>query len=550
MKLLLADLRALANLPSTAEGRRVTFGMLVGLGLLALMSHWLADVITGRRAMQILAPQADTDLLRGLLGYGLLACPMVATWLGLATAQRQLFETPEMWLWRQAPIRPFRGPVQVLLRAVFVCVLWASALSAPFLVAVLKGSPAPWTAYALVPIAILCCTAPLLATLLTVQIVIVRFLAGRWLKLVMAAIAALASVGFTTWLLLNLFSSNERRVESIAETVRGESLPWTIRSAAQLLRDAVDGAVTTASWLPVIGWLGVAFAIFAVAAWTFPRAHERYVEADAPLWSRRRRSWPASLAANLRNKEFAQVLQQPGALIGFFVFAVLVFALAQNRVLTSGILQTPEVPLALRHLVAMLAQWVVAVLLVLYAHMGRLALWDGAQWPLYMASPARPRTILRGKLTAIAVFLLWPLVLVAAINMQLLGADVATTLRFCGLSFGGTLAALGVLAIVGTWPRLMRPDADGQIVQGGKTFLAAIVLVVAFELVMSPAFVGWIWMVQFAKGEHLADRTFAATTVDAWMPWVIAAALAYGALTLLLGVWLGGRNYRRLLAPR
>ena len=552
MNLLLADLRALANLPTTATGRRVTFGFGVGLGLLALMSWMLAEVISNRpHISRLIAERADGDPLLGMLGFGLFACPMVATWLGMATAQRQLFETPETWLWRQAPIAGWRGPMQILLRAVFMSSVWAAALSAPFLVSLLRRSPEPTPSLLLVPVAIVCCTAPLLATLLTVQIVLVRFLAGRTLKLVLTATAGLASAAFTAWLLLTLFTSANARLEQInTAAMQGQSLPWTINSAATMLRDAAFGRLELHSWLPVVGWLAFTVTAFAVAARLFPRALERYIETDAPLWRRTRRDWPTSLTANMRKKEFAQVLQQPGALIGFLVFAVLVFALAYNQVLTGTVMRTPVVPRELRNLAAMLLQWLLAVLLVIYPHMSRLALWDGAQWSLYMSSPASPHAILRGKLGAIAVFLLWPLLLVAAINVQTLGVQAHTVVRFVAIALAGTLAALGVLAVIGTWPRLMRPDIDGQILQGGKSFLAAMVLLTTFELSMSPGVLAWSYLAEHARRLHEADDMLTAATIAEWTPWVIAATIGYGALIGSIGLWLGGRNYRRLLAPQ
>src|SRR5690606_37269148 len=103
-----------------AIGRRMTLGLVVGLGLLALMSWWLANAVLDSNRLQLLMGRGvGEDFTAGLLGYGLMTCPMVATWLGLATAQRQLFETPELMLWRQAPIAGFRGPLQIFLRAVF-----------------------------------------------------------------------------------------------------------------------------------------------------------------------------------------------------------------------------------------------------------------------------------------------------------------------------------------------------------------------------------------------------------------------------------------------
>ena len=115
--LLLADLRALANLATTRLGRRSLFGTGVGLLLLATISWWFAATVLDHPQLRWrLLRGRDGEQLQGLLGYGLMACPLVATWLGLSLAQRQLFEAPELMLWRQAPMPGWRGPVQVFVR--------------------------------------------------------------------------------------------------------------------------------------------------------------------------------------------------------------------------------------------------------------------------------------------------------------------------------------------------------------------------------------------------------------------------------------------------
>lgn len=545
MKLVLADLRALANLPTNAIGRRMTLGLVIGLALLVLMSWWLASaVLQSNQLQRLMGASSDEDFTARLLGYGLTTCPMVATWLGLATAQRQLFETPELMLWRQAPIPGYRGPLQIFLRAVFISTLWSCSLAAPFVVAVMHHSPAPTSAYALIPLAILGCTVPLLATLLSVQILMVRFLAGRWLRLVLSAVAALASVAFTIWLLLTLFTNGGARIQEVAEAASTpRRLPMTVHAAATMLSHAVNRTLTMQHVLPVLLWSIGSFLLFAGAAVLHPRAHERFVEADRPIWRRSNHRWPTSLASNVRKKEFAQVLQQPGALIGFLVFAVLVFALAKERVLVDNILSQNRLPHEVRNLAALLTWWFLAVLLVLYAHMGRLALWDGAQWPLYMASPARSRWILRGKLQAIGAFLLWPLLLVAGAGMQILDVQVSTVMWYFGFALAGTLIALAVVAVVGTWPRLMRPDSEGQILQGGKSFLAAMVMVSVFHMTMVPAIFEWSKVVgrnRFISSELVAEQ----------LPMVLGRAALYATVIAVLGFLIGARNYRRLLAPR
>ena len=113
--------------------------------------------------------------------------------------------------------------------------------------------------------------------------------------------------------------------------------------------------------------------------------------------------------------------------------------------------------------------------------------------------------------------------------------------RETGVALAGTLAALGVLAIVGTWPRLMRPDEGGQIVQGGRSFLAAMVLVLLFELVLSPTWPAWQWLAANVRTE--ADVRGAG-------PWIVAAAWVWGVVVAAVGVAIGARNFRRLSTAR
>jgi len=545
MKLLRADLQVLGNLATTRAGRRLALGTGVGLLLLGMLAWWFAEAVLDNRQVQSLLRRPAGDPVQGLLGYGLLACPLVATWLGLALAQRQLFDAGELQLWRQAPLPTTRPALQVLVRAVFVSTCWALALAGPFAAAVLLRHGAPWWSFALLPIAVLGGTAPLLSLLLAVHVVLVRIFAGRWLRLLFACLGALASVAFSTWLLLTMFTrSGDRAHDVVAAARTPQELPWTVDAGAALLGAAANGRLDPRALLTVGGWVAAAFVVFRLAARLHPRAVERHLAAEPPIWRPAGRRWPQTLAAVVRRKEWAQLLQQPGALIGFLVFAVLVFAMAKERVLVGGLLGNPRVPPFALHVVVMCAQWFLAVLLVLYAHMGRLVLWDGPQWSLWVCSPASPAAILRGKLQAVFVLLLWPLLLVAVAGVLVLDVEPRTLLAFAGIALGGTLVAVGVLAVVGTWPRLMRPD-DGHVAQGGRGFLAALLLVGAFELAAAPGVAAWLWL--NAQTRH---RLLTVDVALAWTPWVVAAAVVYGAVVASLGAWLGARNFRRLLRPR
>lgn len=545
MSLLRADLWVLCNLATSRAGRRLAFSTAVGFLLLGALSWWVATALLNNRHLLHVLQNQHIASPTGLLGYGLLAGPVVATWLGLALAQRQLFDAPELPLWRLSPLPAVRPALQVLLRAVFVSTCWALALGGPFLAAILLRLGAPWWAFALVPLAMLGATAPLLSLLLSLHVVLVRAFAGRWLRLVLAAAGALASIAFSSWLLLSVFARGEQRARDLAAAAAApRELPWTVDAGAAMLTAASRGGFEPTAALALAGWLGVAFFVFRLAAQLHPRACERHLAAEPLPWRSRPAQWPTGIAAVMRRKEFAQVLQQPTALIGFLVFAVLVFALARERALLGGLLADARMPAFVSQVVAMSAHWFLAVVLVLYTHMGRLVLWDAAQWSLYVAAPAPSGAILRGKLQAVFGLLLWPLLLVAAAGALLLEAGLLAVLAFVGVALGGTGVAIGVLAIIGTSPRLLRSD-DGSFAPVGRGLLAALLLVIGFELAAAPAIVAWVLLAEQARQQPL-------TTADALAgaPWVVAAALAYGALIAALGTWLGSRNLRALLRPR
>lgn len=544
MGLAAADLRALRNLPATGPGRRVLIATVLGLGLLGFMWWSVSTALLDHPRLLLRLHGASGDSLRTLLGTALMPCPIVAGWLGLSLAQRQLFEAPELLLWRTAPIASWRPPFQVLLRASFLTLLWAAALSLPFVATLLhrtaQASPLAW---ALVPVAIVACTVPVLCTVLTAQILVVRFLSGPVLRFVLAAVAGLASVGFTAWLLVGLFEPATGVTRDVLATPGApHRLPWTIDVAATLLANAARGVFDHAALRTAGSWLLLPLAVFWFAAKLHPRAVERHLESVRPATRRRARAWPTSVAAVVRKKELAQVLQQPGALLGFLFFALLVFALVRERVGIRGVFPPAQLASPAGHLATMTVEWFIAVLLVVYAHMGRLVLWDGPQWSLWMSAPVRPWSILRGKLQAIAIFLLWPLVLVGAFGSWSLGVSGSTLATFVGIALGGTLTALGVIAAVGTSPLLMRPDEGGHITQGGRSFVAALVLVLVLELAMSPTVLVWPWIAQVDATDEGALRAAFGTAVGvAWLDGLAVAGL---------GIAIAVRNFRKLTAPR
>ena len=144
---------------------------------------------------------------------------------------------------------------------------------------------------------------------------------------------------------------------------------------------------------------------------------------------------------------------------------------------------------------------------------------------------------------AVSVFLLWPLILVAGVSVQALDVEFSTLMWFFGFASAGTFIALAVIAVIGTWPRLMRPDNEGQIMQGGKSFFAAMIMVCLFQITMIPAAYAWT----LVANPRLRITSY---VVDQTLPSLLGIAIGYSVVIASIGFVVGRLNYKRLLAPR
>jgi hypothetical protein len=544
MGLLLADLSALGNVLVRRDGRRLLLGHGVALALITALS-WLQGDVTLHHPelLAVLVGDQGEQSVRALLGSALSRCGVCAGWLGIGLLQRQLFDIHELPLWRMAPCSPLRPPLQALLRTLFSTLLWSLALAGPFAVMVLQQVRAPALAYVLLPLLMLAGVLPMLCSLGAVEIVLTALFAGRLLRALFVAAAALASVAFSLFLMTGMFRHPDQQAALLA--ANPGNAPWTIDAAAHALAMLCGQRGELRDLLPAGLWVAGTLLAFLLVSRLHPRAVEAHLRAGRPLRLRRQRRWPSRVAASLRKKELAQMLQQPSQLFGMLAFGVMVFVLAQQDFF-NGILRAHGLPPLVQQGTAMLVLWFIAVLLVLFAHMGRLVLWDSQQWSLYMVAPARAAAILRGKLQGIFLLLLWPVIVVVLAGHYLLHVDAETLLWFSGLALAGNLVALGVVATVGTLPLLTRPDLSGQMASGWRSFVATLLLVFGFEAAMAPGFIGWQALAVYVarRGPVSAAQATAFAPTVLVVAWLLALVLGGG------GVWLGGRNFRRLLRPR
>jgi hypothetical protein len=113
---------------------------------------------------------------------------------------------------------------------------------------------------------------------------------------------------------------------------------------------------------------------------------------------------------------------------------------------------------------------------------------------------------------------------------------------FAGFAAAGTLAALAVIAAIGTWPWLVRRELDGRLTQGSRGLVGSLALMTCYLLAVAPGYVAY----RLALAEARTQRP----DFGPLLPLALGAAFALGALEFAAAGWLAVRNYRRLLAPR
>jgi len=542
MHLLLADLRAVVN-GLRRDGRGSMTGRLLPPLTLGCM-YWLLGRMLLDHWEFLSVVRSGGDPLDYLVAHALSPCPIVAGWIGFAQAQRQLFEAPELPLWLSAPMWRGRAALQVLVRSGSTALLWAAALALPLLLQLLSLAAAGSVAFWVLPLALATAVLPSLCVVLTVQVVLMRMAHGRAARALLSSASSLAAFGFPMFLLVQVFAGASGRAQQLSAAARDGAQPSPLVAAASRIVEAgLHDTLSFAVLQPALILLGSTIAIFVLTARLHPIAVQNHRLAHRP---RRisRRSWPASPMAAMRRKEIAQLLQQPGAMLHMLVVGAMVYLLAAKKLLVRDILASVGLPAEVCQCAAMLALWFLAVLMLLYAHMGRLAIWDGQQWPLYLQAPVRHATLLVAKLQVIAVLLLWPVGVSAAAGVHWFGAGLGTVVVFAGFALAGNIIALAVVAAVGTWPWLVRREVDGRISQGSRGLIGSIVLVMTFYLALSPALVTWWTLGERSRfvvgGFDMVTKT----------PLLLLGAFGFASVLASGSLWLSARNYRKLMQAR
>ncbi len=537
-----ADLFSFANLFKYREGRRVLISSSISLGFMALVSTLFGQVvIASPEFAQQFRANGDEGVF-ALIRVVLLPALLLTTWFGFGGGRRLLFEHPTLELSLCSPM-----PVPALLTALtlrfgLLTTAWCTALCGPALRTATAdlGYPLGWPE---IVFCMFCLTVPMLCFLLTVQIVIQRWFAGRTGRIVMNSLSLLTSTAFSLMLLVGALAQ-EQSVQTLFETSRRfRLLPKLTTGPANLLADfATDQtslfAILTALVAPAIG-----IAVLIATSSIYRVAYANSKKSFEPIFTLfQGQLWPASAAGSMFRKELAQLFQQPNQLVGLLFSAVVIVVMASSRLMSRGVLEDGAVPEEFRHCALMLGLWLFSQLAIAPGSLFRLTLLDAHQWTLYIGAPARPSIILRGKLYLAALLALWPAPVVMIVGGFMYDIEPRAMLWFAAILPAIVMWTTAATAYIGTIPILMRPNPDRNNLLG---LIAVVLLLFTIWGSIIPAAFVWQGFDQYYHAEgpwrEMTETSFTLSALAAiWTASFITSGIAFA---------LGVRNFKKLTAP-
>ncbi|MBK8979469.1 MAG: hypothetical protein IPM29_26515 [Planctomycetes bacterium] len=536
LRLLAADLRALVNVVGRREGRRSATATLVSLGFLLAVSWLFGQVLAMTPEVAELRHGLDADRARAAAGTLLMPALVMTLWFSFGGGARQLFEAPTLGLWWTAPLSSRAITLALWLRFATIVAVWCTALTTPALSS-LGGALGLRFGLPALAAAALCLTLPTVAFVFAVQILVQRYLFGRRARLVMAGITTVGSLAFSAILIVGGLAQRDAAM-AVVFAIRGRAVfPWLIEAPARLLAEDALGGVSATTALLAAATPLLAAVVLALLGPLHRLAWEIAGEAPESLGRRRRnRPWPTSAQAAVFRKELAQLLHQPGQLLGILFSTLIVVVLGASRFVGDHLDDARELPNGMRPVFMMLGLWLFAQLTVAPGCMVRLVVVDGRQWPLYMSAPVRTGALLLGKLRAAALLQAWPALVAVLIGATELGAGPAQIGLFLWIVPAGIAWTTALTGFVGTIPPLMRPAEDRNHL---AVLLGVAILLLSLQLTALPGIWAWRALADWQAGEGpFATLSLAsATTVVVAVLWgvlLLLSALAFGVARLQL----------------
>ncbi len=544
--LLRTELQANANLFLTEGGRRDLLGMSITMVCTAF-----GAMLIFRKILEY-GEGKESDPLQGLellfLGLTLVPAIFLSMTLVLHSARSGLFERPEAELVLTSPVPPRVGVGLVFLRSLVTCILFSIPLTLPTVAMVCNRFGLGLTPVFLAPVVLLIVLVPVIAPVVMVQIILMRWFASPRMKVLLQGIGALVTATFALLGMLGLLADDDQ-VEGMVEKLSASpGLFESMTGPAQLLLLGQGPIPSATTWLSLVALVFVPLMLMNLAARLYPRAHENSVVSGRPLWRTKTRSpgetgirWPVSVASSVARRDLAHNLQEPGAL---FVYLFLAGLIIWAMISSFGEIESKSLPVEINRLFQILSQSSMILLILGMLITPSLYSEELRQRPLLATSPASPRSLFFGRIPGLSVpyVVCW---LVSVVTAVALGQPIVTVLLFILISLPIIAISLGGVMAIATIPL----SWGGSKKSPGAEIAAVVGPQLGVGAVQAGVMIGVYWFrsrfSDFYRGEGLFASGDETTLVVLVLVVVVLGGLCLGWLGFEVGAW----NLRRSLRP-
>ncbi|HEX5053726.1 MAG TPA: hypothetical protein VFZ65_18240 [Planctomycetota bacterium] len=543
------DLRALRNLFLTREGRGVLLGQLVVLLCMAGGSLALQGAVFGSGELRdVVRGHLDAGVVRSLHGLLLLTPLLFVAAMGTQHLRGELYTATHVPALLAAPVSSRAIVVRAFVRSLFGWSLFGIAFVVP--PALMLAGKMPWPASPGLVIGISAALVALLAPLLACQVLwrvaIVRWCSGAGPRRVLQAANVILFFAVSLALVFGFVRGRDIGSALAAWFRDRPDLPWLLAAPAALPAAAAGFAQDWPRLLSPLLLLACAVPPLLLAAALYRASYDVFCSSVAPGAARRGRSrrWPQAQLPSLLAKLRAETTRVGSNLAGYALLAtVLVVLLAQGMARYDF---EAKVPLSLRETFFLLSCWQGLSLLVASLSFLNVVGNEQKQIVLLATSPLPRRVVLHAKLVAVSLPFVAMLLVASICGPLVAGVAWTAVAGFLLTAPPIVLCLLGVILVVGTWPRFLRVHDDVPLANSMRSVVPVLVIGVAGVLTLVLQFEARKGLVACYYG-HGVFAPHDGGTVAAWLA---VAAWAAGLAVFAAGHRLALRNLERLLSAQ
>lgn len=453
MLFLRTELRALANLFATRSGRKEFVGLAITLGCLAFGMMIVTSRLLGHeKLLQAIRDDDSGMLLRLFLGTALAVPMFVSASLIMNLGRVGLFERADARLLLASPAPRGSALWLVFWRSLIQCFLFSLPLVVVPVLHLSRSTGNGIVPALLAPAVMLLIISPVIAFVLCLHVVLMRWLASPRVKLAVQTVTGLLGVAGAALAMTGFLIDRDDALKMAERMAAGAELPLVLDAPAQWLLAGCGHmpGLPSLAMLPVFVLLP--FALFTLMARFYPRAHENSIVVARPVIRTRRRApghgapWPRNVAASIARRDMAEILRDPG---GAFIYIFLAVYVIGATVVSFGESNSETLPAAVNQVLSMTTRWLMLSLILAMLLTPSISMGEKKQFALLASSPARRSHILMGRSVGLALIFGWVLV-VQVVSALAIGYSVGVVGVATVIAISASIIALSLVFAFGT----------------------------------------------------------------------------------------------------